>query len=130
MALNIVSLNVNGMREAKKRTAIYEWLRIQDYDICMLQETHCSCLKDVKTWSKEWKGKAYWSPGTNTSRGVAFLIKHNLDLVILESDKDPNGRFLSIDVKVDDLQLSFINIYAPNNSVDRKSFFRKLNEKI
>ena len=95
-----------------------------------MQETHCASKEDVNLWSKEWQGKSYWSNGTSNSRGVACLVKHNLDLNIVHTDKDPNGRFISVNVKVDDQMFTFISIYAPNKGHERKVFFNNLNEKL
>ena len=130
MALNIASLNVNGIRDNVKRTTIFHWLKSQKYDVCMLQETHCNTQQDVTLWSKEWNGKAFWSLGTNMSKGVVFLIKPGLDLDIVKEEKDNEGRYIHIDVKIDDVTFSFINVYAPNNPVDRKKFFNDVNTKI
>ena len=102
MSLHIVSINVNGIRDSEKRKVIFHWLKIQNFDICLLQETHCGTKDEVNYWSKEWKGKSLWSNGTSSSRGVACLFKHNLDLDICHSERDPNGRFVSADVKIDD----------------------------
>ena len=69
MALNIISLNVNGLRENKKRFALYNWLRKQNVDICLLQETHCCDQNEMNNWTKEWGGKTFWSAGSQASRG-------------------------------------------------------------
>ena len=130
MSLKLISINVNGMRDNKKRSVIFNWLKEKNFDICLVQESHCATQDDVNTWSKEWKGKSYWSPGTKMSRGVACLIKHNLDITIVHTDKDPNGRYLCVDLNIDDIKISIANIYAPNSPQERKSFFKKLNEKL
>ena len=130
MALSCVSLNVNGMRDSCKRNILYQWLRDFFFDICLLQETHCSSQEDVNAWSKEWKGKAFWSPGTIMSRGVAILIKSNLDLNIVKSDRDPNSRYSNIDIKINNSLYSIVNIYAPNNPKSRKTFLNNLNTKL
>ena len=74
--------------------------------------------------------KSYWSNVTSASRDVACLVKHNLDLDIISTDKDPNGRFVSIDVKCESDEYSFSSIYAPNEGSSRKQFFKQLSEKL
>lgn len=130
MSLNIVSLNVNGIRDTTKRNTIFQWLKSQKYDICFIQETHCTSEKDVKTWSNEWKGNSYWSVGTTMSRGVACLFKQNLDIETLNIVKDKNGRYVEIEVNYDSNKLLLLNVYSPNNPGDRKIFFNELNTKI
>lgn len=39
--LSIVSLNVRGLR-GEKRYAVYEWLKENKFDLCLLQETYCT----------------------------------------------------------------------------------------
>ena len=96
MTIKIISLNVNGIRDKPKRQTIFHWLISQNAEIFMLQETHCESDEDILLWSKEWQGKAYWSKGTNFSRGVAILIKPKLDIEINHVNIDIHGRFVSI----------------------------------
>ena len=42
MSLYVASLNVNGLRDNKKRTCIFNWLLKQKYSVICLQETHCT----------------------------------------------------------------------------------------
>lgn len=37
--LKIISLNVRGLREPKKRSDFFFWLKEKKFDICLLQET-------------------------------------------------------------------------------------------
>lgn len=45
--LSLVSLNINGLKNDKKRKALFTLLRSNNYDIIFLQETHCH-LKRAK----------------------------------------------------------------------------------
>ena len=67
MSLKLISINVNELRDNKKRSVIFNWLKEKLFDICLIQESHCVSQDDVNTWSKEWKGKSFWSPGTKMS---------------------------------------------------------------
>ena len=108
MSLNIISLNVNGIIEKAKRQAIFQWLRKKNANVCLLQETHCENDEDVNKWSREWGGESYWSFGTNFSRGVAILIQENLDIKASNIEKDKDGRFISIILKIDECSLQLI----------------------
>ena len=57
---NIFSLNVNGLRNVKKRGLIFNWLQRQDADIFFLQDVHCDELEDDIEWTREWGGIAIW----------------------------------------------------------------------
>ena len=130
MSINIVSLNVNGIRDHKKRSQIFQWLKLQNFDICLIQETHCETQDDMKLWSNEWQGQTLWSNGNTFSKGVAFLIKPKLDIQILSSITDNDGRYLLANLKIDDFNFSIVNIYAPNHVAERKLFYNDLNAKL
>ena len=49
-----VTYNVRGLRDGKKRGAIFEWLRSQNVDLIFLQETHCEGDDEASEWAKEW----------------------------------------------------------------------------
>ena len=52
-SLKLLSLNVRGLSNFRKRRAIFTWCRKQKADLIFLQETHsaenCKC-----EWKKEW----------------------------------------------------------------------------
>ena len=105
MGLNIISFNVNGLRETKKREGVFQWLREQNCAIVLLQETHCS-MHELDLWTKEWEGKAYWSNGSSSSKGVACLIQPKLDINVQNSVTDFNGRYLNLDIAFDETKIS------------------------
>ena len=41
MTLSICSININGLRDNKKRHSIFHWFEKKNFDIIFLQETHC-----------------------------------------------------------------------------------------
>ncbi|WAR01917.1 hypothetical protein MAR_008475 [Mya arenaria] len=54
----VVSINVNGLRNNLKRVAVFNWIKDNDYDFALLQETHCSTDFEAKIWSSQWNGNA------------------------------------------------------------------------
>ena len=44
---------MRGLCESKKRTNIFEWLRINKYDIILLQETYIYCKQDTDAITRE-----------------------------------------------------------------------------
>ena len=57
--LTILSLNINGLSEEKKRTKLFEILINKNIDIAILQETH-STKKTINLWEKEWPRKYFF----------------------------------------------------------------------
>ena len=62
MTVNIISLNVRGIRDAEMRRAVFNFYRNR-CDILCLQETH-STSDDENVWANEWGGLILMSHGT------------------------------------------------------------------
>ena len=76
----------------------------------------------------EWGNKIEWLHGTNKSRGLAILLKNNLNYDLIKTYQDPHGRFLFLEIKVKNSFLTIANIYGPN--VDDFDFFRNMSVKL
>ena len=122
------TININGMRDSKKREPFFLWLKSLPINIIFIQETHCS-KSDIEQWSIEWDGHALWSPGTRQSKGVAVLFNFQFEYVIKNEIIDLNGRYIYFDLKINEDVFNFTNIYAPNNPVTRVAFFKNLKDK-
>jgi exodeoxyribonuclease III len=129
-SLKLLSLNVKGLRDDQKRSTLFHWLTHKNADLILLQETHCESDSDGKLWGKEWGGENFWAFGTKLSKGVAFLVKPNLDIKVSELETDKSGRYISITIEIDEKQIKVVNIYSPNIPADRISFFKDLNTKL
>ena len=68
--LNILTYNVNGLFEDKKRTKIFQQLQHKNAHIIPLQETH-SNTQIVKKWKEEWKGTSIWHSSNTFNRYMA-----------------------------------------------------------
>lgn len=115
----LFSLNVNGMRQPSKRRALFQELRTHKADIYLLQETHAT-LADHRIWASEWGGKVFFSDFSSNSRGVAVLLSRNFSLPVTQVHADKNGRFLIIQVEMENEVISIANIYAPTRSEARE----------
>ena len=70
----LISLNVRGIGNFKKRKMIFTWCRKQKSDFIFLQETHLK--KDSETrWKNEWGSEINMAHGSSNSCGVAILVK-------------------------------------------------------
>jgi len=54
--IKLLSFNVRGLSNFKKRRAIFSWCRKQKADLIFLQETHSSKERETQ-WKKEWGGR-------------------------------------------------------------------------
>lgn len=53
MNIKLCTFNVRGIGNTLKRKQMFQWLKIQNYDIYLLQETH-SILRTADTWKADW----------------------------------------------------------------------------
>ena len=118
------SLNGRGLNNSIKRQSIFCWLHHQRFHFTFLQETY-SCKKCAQIWEAEWGGKVYFSHGSSNSKGLVTLVNLNLDLKVEKCIQDTNGRFLILDLLIDELHLILVNIYAPNDVNQQVMFFKE-----
>ena len=122
--INILSLNVNGLQSNDiKRRDIFNFVRSKKSSIIFLQETHSS-IKNEKQWSTEWGYKMYFSHGTSNSAGVAILIKNNFEYNVNQVISDKNGRYIILDILIEEFRISLLNLYGPNS--DSPEYFGNL----
>ena len=52
-SLSVISLNVNGMRDPKRRRLMFDYLSKHVYDIALLQDTRIVNKRECLQWSAE-----------------------------------------------------------------------------
>ena len=122
-----MSLNVRGLHNSIKRKCLYKLLRWQHTDICMIQESHSTDAL-APLWEAEWGGKMFFSHGKSNARGTCILISNRFGGKIVNDYSDSNGRYVILEVEIEDKCFLFVNVYAPNS--DEPAFFTRLIAKI
>ena len=127
---NILSLNVRGLRDSKKRREIFRWLkRFHDGNdsIIFLQETH-TVERDKAIWEKEWGGDVYLSDFKQNSRGVAILLPKKIDFIIDNVQISTDGRKIILEISKNEITYCLINIYSPTQDLedDQIMFYKNL----
>ena len=121
----LISLNVRGISNFKKRKMMFTWCRKKKTDIIFLQETHSK--KDAEMyWKNEWGSEIILSHGSSNSCGVAILVKKGVDCTIHSKILDPSGRYIILKAEIEDKMYILINIYAPNKDTNIVTFFNNL----
>ena len=123
--VKIISFNVRGLNNVKKRTSIYSYLKNNQCDIAFLQETYSDKANEQR-WIQEWEGSGYMVHGTKHSQGVAVLFCKGLDVDVIKTKLDFKGRFIILHVKINDEKFNLINIYAPNRDKEQLEFIDDL----
>lgn len=73
----LISLNIRGISNYRKRRTIFTWCKRQKADIIFLQETHSKEGIEVQ-WKREWGAPLFCSHGASNARGVTILKINNL----------------------------------------------------
>ena len=59
MSAKICTFNTKGLGEYKKRMQIFEYLKSNNFAICLLQELHCE-RTTYNVWEKQWGNEAFF----------------------------------------------------------------------
>ena len=119
---NVLTINARGLGNPLNINLLFDLIEKSDCDICLVQETLVSSDQSIKTLFCRWLRHSYWNPAIGKQGGVAVLISPKCTDEILSWKKDSNGRVLSIFIRVNGVDLNVVNIYAPTNVTNRKSF--------
>jgi len=95
----MLSLNLRGLSNFKKRRAIFAWCRKQNAHIIFLQEKHSTVISE-KQWKAEWGASLDLAHGSSNSRGVAILFRKGFDCKTIKKIIDPSGRTLAFKLKL------------------------------
>ena len=122
-----MSINVRGLADDTKRREVFYWLRKQEFDIYMLQETH-STDNRKSIWRSQWGGEVLFSHGESNSRGVCILFSNKTAFTLHNAILDKNGRYIVIDITLSSKRITLANVYGPND--DNPDFFMEFFDQI
>ena len=116
--LRFISWNVHGDGSREKR--ISNKLKDLQADVVLLQEINLSkTAADVLTTAQ--LPHVYSACYISRQRGVAILVSRRVNFTVNNTVIDPEGRFLIVNLSLQNMNLCIANIYGPN--VDNPSFF-------
>ena len=127
-ALKFISLNVRGIVSPSKRRKVFLWFANQRADVIFIQESHCIKSK-LNAFKRSWEGRSYYGLTDSAhSRGVGILFNPNLEVNICDTHSSNDGRKLLLNVDICGQLITLVNVYAPNNELDRITFYADLKE--
>ena len=115
---------MRGAKDSVKRRAIFDYHR-NNADLLILQETHSDSSIE-KLWENEWGGRIILSHGTTLSKGVGMFFSKTLFQSVRNIYKDMEGRFVLVDIHQNDMMITLLALYAPNEN--NAYFFTKIND--
>ena len=111
--ISVCSLNVRGLSNNKKRRETFLWLKKKKkFSIYFLQEVHSTRETEI-CWQSERGYSTIFTNFSSSRAGVGILFNNNFYFQILKYFVNPEGRFITADIKVEDKTLTLVNIYAP-----------------
>lgn len=125
--IKIASININGLRNKCKRKVFFSNMRKSNFDILCIQESFIG-ENEGSVWEKEWGGQLFFSSESRNSMGQIILIRKNFAYPVECVHK--SKRILTVRVKLDSDDLYVTNVYSPNVSADKRSFFKTLTDHI
>ena len=114
-----MSANYQGLQKLDKRRDVLSYFKERNVNILCLQDTH-EIDSDIQTVKEIWGNNCYIHGVKTNSRGVAILFEYK----VLEVNKDTQGNYLHLLLKLNSMTLILITVYAPNN--DDPAFFNEL----
>lgn len=111
--LNLISINARGLNTPHKRTTVLEFLRKENVDFAMIQESHLLCRDSGRLANKLYHPIASSSAATKC-KGVMVLCKRKLKFDVIDSWADDAGRIAIAKIRMDGKKIALISAYSPN----------------
>ena len=122
--LKIITLNCRGLRDRNKKLAVFEYLKGENPDVTLLQETFITG-DIVNDFNRDWDGDIFHGcTDSSHSRGVAVMFKPGLNPKVLNCHKTDDGRKIMLNIDIHGNEYSFVSVYAPEKN--RTEFLKKL----
>lgn len=93
MTLNVLSLNVNGLNDVRKRRLALKYLKSFKNSVIFLQETHCR-PGTSKLWDSQWGHISFFTESSSNQGGVAILFSRDLKPEVKEVIFSPSDRYV------------------------------------
>ena len=114
--------HVNGLLDRKKRIEIFALAKAKNI-VLFLQETHVHYKKIANIFYRDWVSAGFWSYGiSNQQCSVGILFHTKLKYKVLSYYHNVVGRYIIVNISIEDQHFCLINIYTPMDIKDRKEF--------
>lgn len=114
----IVSINVNGLGEARKRRSVFASLRKHKRTIFLLQETHCRPGNEV-LWKSQWGNTLFVNETSGNAGGVAILFSPDLEPTIHSITTSRQNRFLIAHFSMLGENYKIASVYMPTSDREK-----------
>ena len=131
--LDIISSNAGSLTRENRIWSVQRFLREQSINILAVQETHLSDQNVITCKRITPDVQILANNGAQGERGVAIFCTPNIDIEEIKladffntvpglANIEP-GRLLAARITLEDVELTILNVYAPNNARNRRDLF-------
>lgn len=110
--IKIGALHLNAARNSQKRSCLSEFIKIKRIDVTFIQESQRT----------EWDAQVFMSHMSSNSGGVALLLSQQFSPILCGEKEIDKGRLLQTKAKLENILMTFYNIYAPTKADERIDF--------
>lgn len=96
--IRFISWNINGSQNPVKRKKCLSYLKSQQADVALIQETHLT-ESEINKFKRDWVGQLFHSSYSSKKCGVAILVHKILNFVMLKQHNDNEGRIICVEAK-------------------------------
>ena len=121
----VLSANCQGLRNKEKCQDVISYMKDKRAQMICLQDTHW-LEQDTEKIRAIWGNEVIICEGKSNSRGVAVLLNGNFEYEILSLDKDTNGNYLGLLLKLSVMTIYLLTVYGPNK--DSPEFYWHINK--
>ena len=126
--VTIETRNCRGLADTRKRLDVLDRIKKGKIHIACLHDVHLN-KKDRAKLRGEWGGNVYLSAKSSLARGVAILIRKDLEYKVFNVICDEEGNYVILDIAIEGHpRLTLVSLYGPNS--DSPLFFKEIWEKI
>lgn len=114
-SFHLVSLNVNGLNDVRKRRLAFNHLKKFKKTVFLLQETHCK-PGNGRLWKSQWGSLLFLTEESSNTGGVAILFSKDLDPNITAITPSESNRFLMAEFSISGEHYKIVSIYMPTSN--------------
>lgn len=118
-SFQIISLNVNGLHDVRKRRLAFNYLKKFKKTIFLLQETHCK-PGNGRLWKSQWGGALFLTEESSNTGGVATLFSRDLNPIFTKITPSRFNRFLVSEFSLMEEKYKVVNIYMPTSNKEKQ----------
>ena len=103
-------MNARGLANSLTYNLLFDLIETSNCDVCFVQETLISSESTIKSLSRRWPGRSFWSPASGRQGGVVTLISSRCSDEVISWKKDSHGRIVSLLVRSNDVDVNLVKV--------------------